>query len=277
MKAISSALLTHSQGDVSTLALCWKITRRDGVVLGFTTHIEDLVISGVTYAAATGSYSATTVRSTSDLAVDNLEIEAILDSAAITEADLLAGLYNYAAVELFEVNYLDLSMGKLTLRKGTIGEVSVDGPRFSAELRGMMQALQQTIGRVYAKRCDADLGDTRCSVALAGITISAAVTAVTDQSVFTASAVPARAGGKLTWTSGENAGLSMEVKTIAGSVVTLNLPMPFAIAITDTFDVYPGCDKNLSTCRGTFNNVVNFRGYPYIPGPDRALQYPDAR
>jgi uncharacterized phage protein (TIGR02218 family) len=277
MKTIGANLLTHIQGEVTTLAWCWKITRKDGVVMGFTTHTANLVISSVTYLASTGSYSATAVRSTSDLSVDNLDVETILDAAAITESDLLAGKYDYATVELFLVNYEDLTQGTLVLRFGTLGEIATDGGKFRGELRGIAQRLQQVIGRTYSKRCDADLYDTRCAVNPASFTVTGTVSSFSSKSIFVGSSVPTRPGGKLTWTSGLNVGLSMEIKSISGSTITLFQAMPYAIANGDAFSAQAGCDKNLSTCKNVFNNVVNFQGFPHIPGPDRALQYPDAK
>lgn len=276
---ISGALLAHIQGEVTTLATCWKITPKSpGAVIGFTTHVDDLTISSVTYQSDVGSYSASIIRSTSDLSVDNLDLSAVFDSAAITEADLLAGKYDYAGVEIFAVNYADLTMGTLPLRAGTLGEVSAEGAKFLAELRGLAQALQQVIGRTYSKRCDADLGDSRCTVALAGFTVTGTVSSFTSRSVFVGSSVPTRAGGKFTWTSGLNNGLFMEVKSLSGSTITLWQPMPYAIVSTDAYSVYTGCDKLHSTCRDVFNNVVNFQGYAiFSPGPDKAFAYPDAK
>ena len=277
MKSISGGLLAHLQGEVSTLATCWKITRKDAVVLGFTTHIEDLVIAGVTYQSDAGSYSASAIRSTSDLSVDNLDLNAVFDSAAITEADLIAGKYDYAAIEVFAINYADLTQGTLALRAGTIGEATAEGGKFTAELRGLAQALQQVIGRTYSKRCDADLGDSRCTVNLATYTVAGTVVTVGSRSAFTAGGVPARPGGKLTWATGLNAGLSMEVKAAAGVTLELMQGMPYTIQIGDTYNVYAGCDKLPSTCKTVFSNIINFQGFPFIPGPDRALAYPDAK
>lgn len=277
MKSISGPLLAHIQSEVTTLATCWKITRKDATVMGFTTHIDDLVISGVTYQSDVGSYAASAIRSTSDLSVDNLDLGAVFDSAAITEADLLAGKYDYASVEIFAVNYADLSMGTLPLRAGTLGEVSAEGGSFNAELRGLAQALQQVIGRTYSKRCDADLGDSRCTITLAAYTVTGTVSSFSSKSVFVGSSVPTRAGGKLTWTSGLNSGLFMEVKSLSGSTITLVQPMPYAIAATDAYSVYAGCDKLPATCKTVFNNIINFQGFPFIPGPDKAFTYPDAK
>lgn len=276
MKTVPAALKTHLASGLTRLATCFKMTRRDSVVLGFTTHDRDIVFGGLTYLAATGSYTPTAVATSTGLNVDNLDVETVLDSAAITESDLVAGKYDYASVEIFEVNYFDLSQGALNLRTGTIGEITVRQTDFVGELRGVMQPLQQTIGRVYSKRCDADLGDTRCAVALGPFTVTGTVTAAANRSRFTASSVPSRAHGKLTWTSGANVGLSMEVKSLSGSEIRLILPMPYDIAVSDAYSVYAGCDKRQSTCIATFNNILNFRGHPFIPGQDKVLRYPDA-
>ena len=82
---------------MTTLATCWKITRRDGVVLGFTDHVRDLEVDGVTYRAGSG-YTRTAIRSTADLAVDNLDVESVFSDDGITEEDLRTGKYDFADV-----------------------------------------------------------------------------------------------------------------------------------------------------------------------------------
>lgn len=57
-----------------------------------------------------------------------------------------------------QVNYADLSMGARVLRKGTLGEISIGNLSFNTGLRGLTQALQQTVGELTSIRCRADLG-----------------------------------------------------------------------------------------------------------------------
>jgi hypothetical protein len=76
MKTVLPELAQHLAGEVTTLATCWQITRRDGTVLGFTDHVRDLEVDGVTYKAASG-YTRTAIRGTADLAVDNLDVESV--------------------------------------------------------------------------------------------------------------------------------------------------------------------------------------------------------
>ena len=107
-------------------------------------------------------------------------------------------------------------------------------------------------------------------------TAGAAKAASPDRQTFSASTLPGSIGGLLTWTAGANTGLAMEVKAASAGAITLALPMPYDIAAGDSYSVTAGCDKNLSTCRDSFANTVNFRGFPHIPGTDAVLAYPDA-
>lgn len=280
MKTISAPLKDHLAGETTTLATCWRLTRRDGVVMGFTDHDADIVYDGVTYQAATG-YTGSAVRTSSGLAVDNLDVAGLLDAAAITQADIEAGKYDYAEVNVFAINWADTSMGILKLVRGRLGEVQRKGQLFVAELRSLAQALQQTLGELYAVTCRATLGDARCGVNTAALTVAGTVTAVTDRARFTDSARAAPADtftwGLLTFASGANEGYAMEVKShAAGGAFTLVQPLPYAISVGDAYEVYPGCDRRLETCKAKFSNVVNFRGEPYIPGVDKLLEYPDA-
>lgn len=276
MKSVGASLLAHIQSEVTTLCTCWKVTRTDGQIFGFTDHSESLTISGVTYSASTG-YTATAIKSSSALNVDNLDVQGALDSSTITEEDLLAGLWDFAAVEIFMVNYADTTMGSINLRTGNIGSVQTGRGIFVTELRGMMQRLQQSVGRLMMPACNADLGDSRCGINLGSFsngTASGSVDSVSSNRQFVdaglAQATGWFDGGLVAWTSGLNSGLSMEVKTFtSGGTVVLFLPMPYTVAASDTFTITAGCDKSLATCRDKFSNVVNFRGFPHLPGIGR--------
>lgn len=275
MKTLSANLKTHLESEVTTLATCWKLTRRDTTELGFTSHDSDLVIDALTYKAASGM-TPSMVASTANLAVDNLEVEGLLSDDAITETDILAGLYDFAEIEIFQVNYADLTQGKMTLRRGWLGEVSLSRGHFVAEVRGLTQRLSTTLGELFSPSCRADMGDSRCKVNLASYTSSASVTEVVSQQRILASGLSEESGyfdyGLLTFTSGDNSGLSMEVKTYATGDVTLVLPMPYTIEVGDGFSVSAGCDRTFETCVTRFNNALNFRGEPHLPGIDKMLQ-----
>src|SRR5512134_159062 len=162
------------------------------------------------------------------------------------------------------------------MRRGWFGEVTLnEGAKFRTELRGVTQALQQRLGEIYSPECRADLGDDRCKVDLGLWTRTGTVTGVIDGAATTDGWFN---GGLLTWATGANAGRAIEVKSWTASTgrIELFMAVGYAIVIGDTFGVYPGCDKRLDTCIGRFNNVINFRGEPYVPGIDAMMQYPDA-
>jgi uncharacterized phage protein (TIGR02218 family) len=274
MKTITAGLDAHLASPVTTLATLWKITRRDGAVFGFTDHNRDIVFGGLRYLSDTG-YTASEVQTSGQLNVDGLEVEAFFDADSILEVDVAAGRWDRARVDVMRVNYADLTQGALIQRRGETGVFRLQGGRFVAELRGLMQYLQNNVGRVYTAPCDATLGDARCGVDLGPLTVTATVTAVTSRQTFTASSLTQAAQyfqyGKVSFTSGENAGRDMEVRSFSGGVVELQLPMVGAVAVGDTFDIVPGCDKRGSTCQTKFSNRVNFRGFDTIPGIDKML------
>lgn len=281
MKTAGSPLATHITGETTTLATCWKVTRRDGSIFGFTDFDKDLTVDSLLYQARSG-YTRSAIHTIANLAVDNLDIESAIDSETLSAADLRTGVWDGATVEIFLVNWANLANGKIILKRGTIGEVELKDTVFRAELRGLSQALSQQIVELYTPDCRADLGDTRCKVNLAALSVTGAVTAVTDRRSFADSArgesVNYWNGGLLTWTSGANVGRKMEVKAFgSGGVFTLFLPMPSIVAVGDNYSLRPGCDKKFSTCKDRYSNVKNFRGEPNVPGNDQVLAYPDGK
>jgi uncharacterized phage protein (TIGR02218 family) len=280
MKTLSANMLAHLAGETTTLATCWKLTRTDTTIMRFTDHDGDIVIGGDgTYKAATG-FSGSAISSTSNMRVDELEVQAILDAADITEADLVAGLYDYAQIQVFMVNYEVPADGTIVLRKGFLGEVRLSSSGiFFTEVRGMMQQLQNTFGEVLTATCRADLGDSRCGVNLVPLTVSGTVaTITTDLFKFTSTQTDGQVlnywqYGQLTWTSGTNSGFVHDVKYSEDDDIELFNPTPYTIDAGDGFDVYPGCDKRIGTCNTKFTNVENFRGEPHLPGADAVVKF----
>ncbi len=279
MKNLVPGLQDHLSSGTTTLCWCWKIVRRDGAVQGFTDHDTPLVFDGVAFDAATG-FTASEVQSTLGLAVDNLTVTGALSAATLNDADLAAGLYDDADIEIWRVNWAAPDQ-RVLMRKGSLGEVTRGKTAFSAEVRGLAHRLNQPVGRVYGYSCDADLGDARCgkNIATADFSATATVLAVTDNRRFTTADLAAYAsdwfsGGKLTFTSGANAGRAMEVKRHGPGSIELWQAMSETVAPGDGFALTAGCDKQFATCKAKFANVVNFRGFPYMPGNDAVFAAP---
>ena len=205
------ALQSHLASGTTTLAWCWRLTRNDGTRLGFTDHDRDLAFDATTFEAATG-FTASEIKDSVGLAVDNLEVSSALKSDRLAEDDLAAGLYDDAAVEIWRVNWQDTE-SRVLMRAGSLGEVRRSGAAFTAEVRGLAHYLQQPRGRLFQSGCDADLGDARCAVDLDDPAFRGTGTVLTASSLrlFTASGLSAFASGwftrgLVTFTSGANAG-----------------------------------------------------------------------
>jgi hypothetical protein len=205
MKSITAALSTHLDQEVTTLASCWKIVRRDGQTFFFTDHDRDIVFEGDTYEAES-SYDRTAIQSNSDFSVDNLDVAGILDSERLTPEEMRAGLFNRADVYIFLVNWKDPAQGALKLRRGWFGEFTLTGNGiFHTEIRGLAQALSHNFIEVYTSECRADFCDTRCKLLISTFERPATVKARGDgRAEFTLSALdplpaPASAGAHKYW------------------------------------------------------------------------------
>jgi uncharacterized phage protein (TIGR02218 family) len=280
MRTLNAAATTHLALQRTNLCMCWKITRVDSTVLGFTDFHEDLFIDGLWYQSQAGMVRATAISGGSDLSVANADVETVLDSDNIDREDLEAGLFDYAEVKIFLVNYLNPSSFQIKLLRGRLGEVSLEQQTANAELRSLTQMLQQRTGRTHEVACSYELGDAKCGVSLAAFTVTGTVTAVINQHRIRDTSRTQAAGyfaqGKITFTSGNCAGLSMEIQTWTGGSekhFVLSLDMPYPIQVGDAYSASPGCDKTYATCKGKFNNM-NFSGFPAIPGSDWALSFP---
>lgn len=276
MKPTTPALAAHLAGEVTTLATCWRLERTDGWVRGFTDHDRELVVDGLTYVASTG-FLPSAIKTASDLSVDNLDVDGFLDDAALRAEDLVAGLFDGARIEVFIVNWADLGQGRLLLRKGFLGEIKRADQRFSAEIRGLSNRLQQTAGKLYSRLCRVDLGSSECGVALGPRTDTYAVTqvmAADSVRIVTPRTTGFFTFGKATFTTGANAGAVNEVLLHDGQTIRLFVPMPRPIVVGDQIVLVAGCDKTPETCNAKFANILNFRGEPHIPGNDKVFSYP---
>jgi len=264
------------EGELTTVALCWRIERRDGVTIGLTAHDRDLEIGGLVYRAAPGMTPSAIVRS-AQLDADSMDVTGALTSAAISEADLLAGRWDGARVALFATDWAAPGE-QVALGEGTIGGVETRGGMLTAELRGIAAALERPVVEETSPACRAELGDRRCRVAMAGRRRFARVTAVADAVLTLDTAEPganAYGGGMLRWIGGANSGLEDAVARSGARAVTLRRPPRFD-GVGALVELIEGCDKRIATCSARFGNAANFRGEPYLPGIDLLTRYPGA-
>ena len=351
MKAAGGALNTHLGQTATTLSKLARLTRKDGTVFLFTDHDRNKTVGAETFNAK-GSFDSTAIRNTDKMRSEGAQFVGAFDSAEITEADLRAGLFDNATLDILAVNWADTSQGTIILKTSRLGKAVMGDAGWQIDVSSIMEALEVTVGDVYAVGCIVDLGSAKCKVRLdppawaattaytvrpardAGLgsvvkptsanrrhfkctvagtsggseptwdttignttvdgtvtwttiqalTVTGSVTGVTDRRTFADTATTEADGywdfGVLTWLTGNNAGLVMEVETytLAGGDFLLKLEMPYDIQAGDTYSLTAGCDKSLTHCRDKFDNVENFRGYGlHLPGEEALLRYPDAK
>jgi uncharacterized phage protein (TIGR02218 family) len=281
--AVSAKLQAHLDSGATSLCRCWRITRRDGAVLAFTDHDAQVGFDGIVFRARDG-LSARALEQTTGLSVDNSEAAGILSDSGLMEADILAGLYDRAEVVAWLVNWADPAEHALLLR-GTLGEIERDGTAFRAELRGLAEALNQPQGRVFQKPCSAILGDADCRVDLdaLGYFDERPAEAVEGDRVlhfadFTGFADRWFEKGRLLVLSGASEGAVAVIKNdrLEGSARRVELwqALPAGLVAGDMLRLEAGCDKRAETCRLKFDNLLNFRGFPHIPGDDWLMAHP---
>ncbi|HEX8573362.1 MAG TPA: DUF2163 domain-containing protein [Allosphingosinicella sp.] len=265
--------------ELTSLAFCWRVERRDGVCLGFTSHDRDIEIDGLAYRAAPGMLPSA-VSVSDGFEASTLDVAGALTSEAISEPDLAAGRWDRASVALFLVDWEDPGGAQLKLARGELGDVSVKANGFEAELRGPAALLERAVVEQTSPECRAELGDRRCRIDMAGRVRITRVTAVAGESAVTLADAPPGTGacafGRLRWIGGANSGLESAVAESEGTELVLQEPPPFAITAGDLVELSEGCDKSFATCGARFGNAENFRGEPHLPGMDLLTRYPGA-
>ena len=285
MRNVPAAFAAHLASECTTMCHCFRLTSSGGSVLGFTDHDHDITFDGTTFRAASG-LSASDAERQLGLAAAGPEVIGALSSDAITEADIAAGKYDGAQVELWLVNWADAANpdARVLLRTGELGRVRRGEAHFEAEVRTLAARLRQLRGRVFAHGCDAALGDDRCRVNLndatwRGVGTVLAVHGVTIRiSGLSGFAAGFFTHGALEVTNGAAVGFRAGVLThrLDGEETELTLASvpPPAMAGGDGVQCTAGCDKSFSSCCDKFANAENFRGFPHMPGNDFVISYP---
>ena len=285
MKNVNPNLKNHLNTGATTICRCWEVKRKDGITLGFTDHDQDLAFGGQAFLASTG-LDASALQTANGLSVDNTEATGALSSDGISEADLITGKYDGANVSIFIVNWQDPTERHIIF-KGFFGEITHGKNAFTVELRGLTEKLNRKIGRNYQKNCSAILGGSSCRFDLASPNARVQVNSrrIENATVIFTDDFPELAQewfthGILEFVSGENSGQKLTVlgdKSVNNERrVIVNQELPYPLAEGDQLILTVGCDKAITTCRDKFQNIINFQGFPYIPGEDWMMAVPSS-
>ena len=275
-------------------AQTWTITRTDGQVFAFTSLDRPLTFRGVVHTPCNSLTATATEQSTTIGASGNMELLGIISDAGISEQELYNGLFDFARFEIWMVPWnSSASETPFRLMAGTTGTMShgVDGFKFEV-LTGSANLRQKALLEVFTPSCRYGFGstlDARCPVNLAAITVAGSATstavpaasnAATRRIVIDSSRAEPDGHfdlGVLTFTGGANAGARSEIKRFEGGVFVLWSPLLYPVQTGDTYTATPGCNKS-PTDHMRFNaDMVDYGGFPDVPGSDSINQFPDAK
>lgn len=285
MRDIDPAFQAHLDSGATTICRLWQIIRSDGSHLNFTDHDKDITFQNETFNAESG-LTASALQLSSGLSVDNSQASGALSSDQINEEDIRQGLFDNAKIIIWNVNWKD-SNQSLKIFEGFLGEIKRSDNAFEVEVKGITDPLNKPVGRVYSKTCQHVLGDSRCSVDLENSEFSRVLTveAVLGQNQVFANGAEdlethAFSNGHCVWLSGDNetrhSQITYSQKQSNGHQITFWLDLPNEIKVGDTVKCYVGCDRSAGSCKSKFSNLINFGGFPYIPGEDWITAYPNS-
>ncbi len=252
----------------------WRIERRDGVALGFTSHDRDLWFDGLLHRAAPGVLPSA-IRKTAGLEGDSAEMQGPLAHDAIAAIDLAQGRFDGAQVSIGAVDWETLERAQLYA--GSIGTVSEEAGGFTAELLSAKSQLVEDPVPRTSPTCRASFCGPGCTLSASGVTTEAVASAVDhDRSAVRFAGIDPQlhAFGFLRWLDGPQIGLTMEVVATEGAELLLDTPLDPGTAAGMRAILRQGCDHTLATCHTRFGNAANFRGEPFLPGNDLLTRTP---
>ncbi len=280
MRDIPPGLAAALQAQATTLCRCWRLTRRDGAIMGFTDHDEDLAFAGATFRAQTG-LDAAEAETAAGLAVGAGDVHGALVDGGVGESDIAAGLYDGASIEIWLVDWSHLE-NRVLIDAATIGEIRCSEFAFVAELRSLAHRFDEERGRQFQRNCAADLGDAACRIDLADPLWSTGATVLATERdgdllvEADANFAPGFFTDGTLAIAGRTCAIKLHERAAAGDRVLLWGSPSLEIAAGVRVNQRAGCDKSPETCRGKFDNIVNFRGFPHMPGNDAVVAYPNA-
>lgn len=283
MRRIDPEFQARLDGGATTLCRCWRVVRRDGATYGFTDHDGDVVFEGLTFRAGTG-LDASALEAGTGLSVDNGQALGALSAASVSEDDIRTGKFDRAEVRQWLVDWTRPDL-RVLLFRGEFGEIRRSDGAFEVELRGLAETLNAPVGRTILRSCDRILGDAKCGVDATRpeFTVETGALAGCTGSLVLSERLPAFEDGwfqhgSLTWLTGANSGERASIKAdrVVNGQRRIDLwsEPSWPVVAGDRFRLVAGCDKQAATCRAKFDNMLNFRGFPHIPGEDWVTAYP---
>lgn len=290
MKTATGGMVTLlNTGRQFFTADLYTITLYDGTILRYTSADIDLTIGANTFISADPNGPAPIItRSRIKRSIGlqantlTLEIKAYLQHTmfGIPWMQFIKnGGLDGARVLLEQFitdDWTNTSRGSIINFIGDVSDVSPSRTMAEVVVKDDLEKLNIKIPKeIYQPGCRWTLFDAGCGLNKTTFQLSRTVNAgSTTTRILTTSAGQAAGyfdSGYLFFTSGPNAGAQRTVRKWDGLGLDLALPLPFAPAAGNAFTIFPGCNKQQTTCQTKFNNLIRFGGQPFVPAPETAV------
>lgn len=283
MRPMSGALLAflNSTNQMVQLDL-FTFELKNGVTLRYCTHSVPVTFGGSTWLPAPAGLSRSRVRWATGIEVDTLSIIFQTDASILVgTVPLLAaavlGLFDNCRVTFSRLFMSDFAtpIDKLDLFQGNASPAEVLRTSLHLTIKSDLERLNVQIPpNVYQASCMHTLFDIGCAVNSATYRVAGTVGSINaNGSIQTALAQASGyfQTGAIKFTSGANTGLTRTVKTFTSGAIYPTSPFPYTVVAGDAFLITPGCDKRQNgDCLSKYNNVIHFKGMPFIPVPETA-------
>lgn len=251
---------------------CLRIVPQWGDPVYLTDHVRDLVMGANTYKTDSG-YQFSGVALEDNMSPGVLDLSGVANIAGIDMDEVVAGVFDGARVYAFATTWTAPVVDEEPLGVAILGKTKLDDDRYTIEMMMLIDALNQTVGKVYTANCQKPFGGQEfagCKIDLGPITVTGTLTSVTSNSVFRdstrAEAADYFGEGTIAFTTGANAGLRpIKIKSYAADgTVELHEAFHYPVEVGDAYTLVPGCRHRLVDCRDKWTNIANFGGYSFI-------------
>jgi hypothetical protein len=166
-----------------------QVSRMDGVTMYFTDHDGPIAIGSSVYQPAAG-LSGIKLTITNDASVGDVQTRAAW-LPVLSEADILAGLYDNATVSFGFGSWKTPAYGVLWVFSGLLAQVKANQDGFQAQAQSAMWTLQRQLGIYINPTCRHVLGSTidpqgvgGCLLDLAPYTYTGTITSIINPMVW---------------------------------------------------------------------------------------------
>jgi uncharacterized phage protein (TIGR02218 family) len=287
MRAASTALINMLNAARATpdaqvlMADCYTFTLRTGLILTYTNADVPIALNGFTYLANSILVDGLKFKCAVGLDVDQQQITIgarptdTINGVPFLEA-IRNGVLDGCEVQrekAFLTSWAAAPVGSVILFKGRVGTIDKVG-RTTAQItvNSDLVLLDLNMPRnLYSPQCVHVLYDSGCSLVKSAFGSNGTVGSGSSAALINwASSTSLFTQGTILFSSGVNAGVSGNIKSASSSALVLSAALPNVPAAGDAFTAFQGCDHTLSTCQSQFNNLIHFRGFPFVPPPTAA-------